>query len=181
METKVEKTVKIVNINVNKLHGIMEDGSFVAKTNEYLRNLPEEQIASKVSLDVYFDSTIKKATTVDGTTKDVDTKLLQIDMKRFVPKIADSGVNPRLTRVRQELFDGELLTAWLANATLTVVQERHDKDSIVEGTSNVYTKDCWSLDITSIQLDSEIEAEIDEAVAVKRAARLQRIKNKILE
>lgn len=163
MEHKIVKTtVKVVSVNPNIIRGIMENGHFVAKRNDELVGLKEEEIASKVTIDLMFDKTIQKVVIIDGEAKDVDTKMMTIDLKKLVPRIAD--VNTKLARCRQALFNTGILAGWLVNATLELEQTRYQQNEIIAGTNLVAERDIWTTTIQSVTLDADIESEIDDSL-----------------
>lgn len=169
--TKNEVTVKVANVMVNIINGIMENGRFVAKTNVELASYKEEEIAHKTCIDVTFDDNIKKIVFADGEYKDGETRTMTIDLKKFVPRLADANV--KLARCRQALFNTGILAGWLVGATVTLEQTRYSQNEIVEGTDIVADKDMWTTAFKNVILDKEIEAEVDDALAELHDARKQ--------
>lgn len=163
MEHKIVKTtVKVVSVNPNIIRGIMENGHFVAKCNDKLVGLKEEEIASKVTINLMFNKTIKKVSIVDGEAKDVDTKMMTIDLKKLVSRLAD--VNTKFARCRQALFNTGILAGWLINATLELEQTRYQQNEIIADTNLVAERDIWTTTILSVTLDADIESEIDDSL-----------------
>lgn len=169
--TKNEVTVKVANVMVNIINGIMENGRFVAKTNVELASYKEEEIAHKTCIDVTFDGNIKKIVFADSEYKDGETRTMTIDLKKLVPRLADA--NAKLARCRQALFNTGILAGWLIGATVTLEQTRYSQNEIVEGTDIVADKNMWTTAFKDVVLDAEIEAEVDDALAELHTARKQ--------
>ena len=170
MEHKIVKTtVKVVSVNPNIIRGIMENGHFVAKRNDELVGLKEEEIASKVTIDLMFDKTIQKVSVIDGEAKDVDTKMMTIDLKKLVPRIAD--VHTKLAKCRASLYNTGILAGWLVNATIELEQTRYQQNEIIEDTNIVAERDLWTNKINSVTLEESIESEVDDCLAALQVKR----------